>query len=55
MSKEWFQDTPVIGLLPKEKAVLKLRELGETELAEAIEQPGPGRTFGPSDWWSSRA
>jgi len=52
MSKEWFQDTPVIGLFPKEKAVLKLRELGETELAEAVERPAPGKTFGPSDWWS---
>jgi len=33
----WFDDLPVIGKLPPEEAAAKLREVGEDELADAIE------------------
>ena len=36
----WFDDVPVLGNLPREEAVAKLRELGETEAAAALEK-GP--------------
>jgi hypothetical protein len=37
----WFDDLPVIGKLPPEKAAAKLREFGESEAADALESvPG---------------
>jgi len=33
----WFDDLPVIHKLPPEEAAAKLREVGEDELADAIE------------------
>ena len=33
----WFDDLPLIGKLPPEEAAAKLREVGEDELADAIE------------------
>jgi len=34
----WFDDLPVLGALPPEEAAAKLRQLGETEAAEALEE-----------------
>ena len=34
----WFDDLPVLGALPPEEAAVKLRQLGETEAAEALEE-----------------
>src|SRR2546423_1679942 len=33
----WFNDVPVIGELPPEEAAAKLRQVGEDEVAEALE------------------
>ncbi len=49
---EPFQDVPVIGRLSPEQAGAKLREMGDTETAEALEEAGleasgpPSRSFG---------
>jgi hypothetical protein len=36
-SGDWFDDMPVVGKLPPEEAVVKLREIGEVEAAEMLE------------------
>jgi hypothetical protein len=33
---EWFDELPVLGRLPAKQAVAKLREVGETEAADAL-------------------
>src|SRR5919198_2870032 len=54
---EWFNDLPVVGKLPPERAAEKLREVGESRAAEALEGAGdelgvPVRTFGRrAAWW----
>jgi hypothetical protein len=35
----WFDDLPVIGRLPPEAAAAKLREVGDSEAADALESP----------------
>jgi hypothetical protein len=57
---QWFDDLPVIGRLPPEEAAARLRAVGETAAADAIDEVvrAPGRTAafrgGPSDWWPFR-
>jgi hypothetical protein len=52
----WFDDTPVLGKLPPDQAVAKLRELGEDEAAESLEiaHAGIPRAFGKSAFWHSQ-
>jgi hypothetical protein len=52
-TSDWFDDLPVLGKLPPEKAIAKLREVGEDKLAAALEeaQEGEGRTYGIRDWF----
>lgn len=33
----WFEDIPVLGRLPPSKIATKYRELGDTEMAQTIE------------------
>ena len=49
----WFDDVPVIGELPPEEAVLRLRQIGEDEVAEALEasQEVAAHAFGPDHQW----
>src|SRR5216117_2280825 len=49
----WFDDLPVLGKLPADQAAAKLREVGENDLATALETaPEAGtRTFGTPKWW----
>ncbi|MBA2392311.1 MAG: hypothetical protein H0V70_06145 [Ktedonobacteraceae bacterium] len=50
----WFDDVPVIGELPPEAAAARLRQVGEDEVAEALEaiREIPSRTFSPDkQWW----
>ena len=61
MSAEgWFEDLPVLGKLPRELAVTKLRELGEDDVAEALEAAEEtsrkgGPTFGGRwSFWSAQ-
>src|SRR3712207_2007611 len=37
----WFEDIPVLGTLPREQAITKLRELGEDAAADTLEQARP--------------
>lgn len=53
----WFDDLPVVGALPPEEAAAKLREVGEDEVAEALEeiQETASQVFGVGTrkhWWS---
>ena len=36
-TSSWFEDTPVIGKLPPEQAIEKLREVGEDDVADMLE------------------
>src|SRR5688572_4925451 len=49
----WFDDLPVLGKLPADQAVVKLREMGENAAADALETAGEAatRTFGTTRWW----
>ncbi len=50
----WFDDVPVIGELPPEEAAARLRQVGEDEVAEALEaiRRTSSHTFGPGkSWW----
>lgn len=50
----WFDDVPVIGELPPEEAAARLRQVGEDEVAEALEavRGTSLHTFGPDKpWW----
>ncbi len=40
----WFDDVPVIGKLPPEQAIEKLREVGENEVADMLEMTQEGET-----------
>ncbi len=56
-TSHWFDDLPVVGALPPEEAASILREVGEEEVAEALEKAPaiPSHTFGPDirkHWWS---
>lgn len=58
-TSSWFEDTPVIGRLSRESAVLKLRELGEIEEADVTEawlarSPGSERALSLSIPWPGR-
>lgn len=46
-TSDWF-DTPVIGKLPPEEAIPKLREVGEEGIADMLEmtQEAEGKAFG---------
>ncbi len=44
----WFDDLPVVGALPPEKAAATLRETGEDEVAEALEHLYEGTSPGVS-------
>jgi hypothetical protein len=33
----WFDDLPVIGKLPPEQAIIKLREVGEDDVTDMLE------------------
>lgn len=53
----WFDDVPVIGELPSEEAAAILYEVGENEVAEALEGDSgtSAHTFGPGKykhWWT---
>src|SRR5437870_1315027 len=43
----WFDDLPVIGKLPPEQAIVKLREVGEDDVADMLElaQEGELKVF----------
>ncbi|MDZ7343211.1 MAG: hypothetical protein ONA90_01725 [candidate division KSB1 bacterium] len=54
----WFEDVPVIGKLPPERAAAKLREIGEDETAAALEEMkkelatrGPDAFKSAKGWW----
>src|SRR5262249_22477937 len=49
---DWF-DIPVLGSLPPEQAEAKLRELGETDAANALRDAPVGKSFSlqPKTWW----
>jgi hypothetical protein len=51
----WFDDIPVIGKLPPEQAIEKLREVGEDDVADMLEmtQESQTRSFeiGRKNWW----
>lgn len=51
----WFDDVPVVGKLSAEGAATKLRELGESEAASALEnleRAGQPQTYGARGrWW----
>jgi len=52
--QKWFDDVPVIGELPPEEAAARLRQVGEDEVAEALEaiRETSSHTFGPGkSWW----
>ena len=46
----WFDDLPVIGKLPPEQAIIKLREVGEDDVADMLEmtQEAHTKAFGSS-------
>src|SRR6266705_2171349 len=51
----WFDD-PVLGKLPPDEAAVKLREVGEDEAADLLEESGNVRSFdikgiGGRNWW----
>src|SRR2546426_12701903 len=50
----WFDDIPVIGKLPPEQAIEKLREVGEDDVADMLEmtQEGQTKAFRSSDFRS---
>jgi hypothetical protein len=47
---DWFVDQPVIGKMPPEQAIVKLREVGEEDVADMLEITQEARTkaFGGS-------
>jgi len=51
----WFDDLPVLGALPPEEAALRLREIGESEAATALEDAeiseGATRFGRRRSWW----
>ena len=50
----WFDDVPVIGELPPKEAAARLRQLGEDEVASALEarRETSSYAFGPDkQWW----
>lgn len=49
----WFDDLPVLGALPPEEAAAKLREVGESEAATALEAaPKEAIAYGTrKGWW----
>ena len=51
----WFDDVPVIGNLPAEQAIEKLRDIGEEDVADRLEMAGQAeaksfRGSGPRGW-----
>ena len=50
----WFDDIPVIGKLPPEQAIEKLREVGEDDVADMLEmtQEAQTKAFRSSDFRS---
>jgi len=52
-SPTWFDDVPVLGKLPLDKAAAKLREMGENDVAAALEkgQATSAPLFGAPRWW----
>ena len=54
-TSDWFEDRPVLGQLPPEQAAAKLKELGEEQAAQALEETSAPRAAiqskGPGDWW----
>lgn len=49
----WFDDTPILGKMPPQKAIGKLREVGEVEAAAALEEglEEGTKAFGGPAWW----
>ena len=47
---DWFDDLPVIGKMPPEQAIVKLREVGEDDVADMLEmtQEAQTKAFGGS-------
>jgi hypothetical protein len=57
IDQTWFDNIPIIGALPSEEAAIMLQEIGENEVAEALNATsGPSmHTFGPGTykhWWT---
>ncbi|HEV2582827.1 MAG TPA: hypothetical protein VGT44_18355, partial [Ktedonobacteraceae bacterium] len=54
-ASQWFDGIPVIGKLPPEQAVEKLREVGEDEIADMLEvqQGSAAKSFeiAKRGWW----
>jgi hypothetical protein len=50
----WFDDIPVIGKLPPDQAIEKLREVGEDDVADMLEmtQEAQTKAFRSSDFRS---
>src|SRR5947209_18275415 len=56
-ASQWFDDLPVVGAMPPGEAAAILREVGEEEVAEALEEAPEeaSHAFGPGTgkhWWS---
>jgi hypothetical protein len=52
MSAGPFEDLPVIGVLSRDDAAAKLRELGEVAAADAVERAPPAPVkLGRASWW----
>jgi hypothetical protein len=48
----WFDDSPVLGAMSPEEAAAKLREVGESEAATALEAaPKEAIAYGMHRWW----
>jgi hypothetical protein len=54
-ANSWFDDIPVLGTLPTEDVIARLREVGEEETADALEdiehQDNSSTVFGLRDSW----
>jgi len=49
----WFDDLPVLGALPPDETITKLREVGEDDVAnilEAAQETQPSAVFGIKEW-----
>jgi hypothetical protein len=56
-SSPWFDDLPVLGALLPEETIAKLREVGEDDTADALEEAvqerQPSAVFGLKGWFSA--
>src|SRR3989442_10281336 len=52
----WFDDLPVLGALSLDETIIKLREVGEDDVANALETAQniqPSEEFGLLDWFTN--